>query len=333
MVDAGTSYSNDDIERKNRMKMYFMFVLVLTTGMIVADDTSIVPPGFIPGNIDSYSSNLLIEPHISGDNTCGDLFPDGHSIPSVPRGTDAFSFSEVNWSPFNLYGAGNPLLGLDMVTWSGDKVMTPMDSVYLLNPDDGTKFIALPLDPSNSYPFGCYVYSSINTNDYSNSSIYYTPDIGVTWTTTTNPSGSLGRGMDADFTTGLIWETYYNTGVFSFLHQSSTGTFHDLSAYIPGQLSGLTTYDNGGCKYLVINTYSSNYAYFFDLDDNLNFLGTAEYPYPTAFYKSYGLAYSPTRDTFFWSFKNTSDYCYLIELQLSTTSLEQSTWGEIKSSF
>jgi len=315
------------------MKRTYLFVLILLVGILAANDNSSAPHGVVPGPMNSSDSGMSFAPFTTVDNSM-----EGNSqladIAPVP-GTDAFTFTSVNWSSLNWFGSF--CRGLDVVNHGGtDMLMSPAvssDSVYFINFDDGLMNDKLPLDAANTGGWGSYPYGSINVNDYTNSSIFNSTDLGVSWTPYTNPSGSSGRGMDVDYTTSLVWETSSSDGVYSFTHQAATGTFYDISTYIPDQMSGLTVYENGGYHFLIVNTYGSGYAYFFDLDDNLNYLGTAAHPYQSTTQNAYGLSYCDARDTFFLAYKDTNGNCYLIEMELSITGLNQSTWGDIKSSF
>jgi len=317
------------------MKLTCILGLVLMIGILAANDNSSAPDGFIPGTLNSFNSSVPVVQSTTVDNSM-----EGNSgLPSIPpvTGTDAFSFTVVNWSVFNWFGPY--CRGLDVVSHGGgDLLMAPSissDTLYFINFNDGTLNDKIPLDPGNSGGWGSYPYASVNVNDYTNSSIFNSGDLGVSWTPYTNPSGSSGRGMDVDYSTNLVWETSSSDGVYSFAHLASTGTYYDISTYIPEQMSGLAVYDDGGGNHLlIINTYNSGYAYFFDLDNNLNYLAAVAYPYESFTEHSYGLTYSDERDTFFWAYKDANNTnCYLVEMELDLTSLEQSTWGDIKSSF
>ena len=315
------------------MKLICIFTtLLLITGIAAAADNASAPPGFEPSEVETAPADLSpAQQQLTG--TDGEN--SGYSgLPERPAGGRAYAFLEVNWSVIGWLG-GDALLGLDEVSHNGDMyIMTPRgDSLYFADRDNGTLADKLPLDPANSTPFGCYPYGSVNVNDFNNNNIFHSTDLGISWTTYTNPAGEEGRGMDVDYTEGLVWQTYDDTDLISFSHLSPTGDWHDVSSVVGGQMSGLAIYENGGDHWLFVTGYNLNWAYIFDLDNSLDYLGTADYPYPTTFEKSYGLTYSSERDTFFWSFKSTNGSCYLIELELEETALEQSTWGTIKSSF
>ncbi|MCD4701564.1 MAG: hypothetical protein K8S24_06875 [Candidatus Aegiribacteria sp.] len=321
--------------KERKMKNAFVLGLILMVGILVANDNSSAPDGFVPSVVNSSGSSMPVESFTSVDNSMGANNSEDCAILPVSTGTDAFTFTTVNWSHFSWFGSY--CRGLDVVSHSSvEMLMSPAissDSIYFINFNDGTMNDKVPLDPANTGGWGCYPYGSINVNDYMNNHIYNSTNLGVSWTAYTNPSASYGRGMDVDYSTDLVWETYSSTGVYSFSHLASTGTFYDISAYIPEMMSGLTVYENGGYHLLFINTYNTGYAYIFDLDDNLNYLGAVAYPYQSTTDHSYGLAYSNTRDTFFWAYKDTNTSCFLVEVELGLTGLEQSTWADIKSSF
>ena len=233
-------------------------------GILVANDNSSAPDGLVSGTMNSFDSSVPVVPFTAEDNSM-----EGYSEVSVipPTGTDGFTFTIVNWSYFNWFGSF--CRGLDAVAHSGvERLMCPSissDSLYIINMDDGTLIDKLPLDPGNTGGWGSYPYVSANVNDYTNSSLFNSTNLGVNWTVYTNPSGSSGRGMDVDYSTDLVWETSSSSGVYSFTHLASSGTYYDLSAVIPEQMSGLAVYENGGNHLLIVNTYNSTSAYFFDL--------------------------------------------------------------------
>ena len=211
--------------------------------------------------------------------------------------------------------------------------MSAVDSVYFISLDDGSKLLGTGLHSENDNAWGCYAYYGIAVGDWQDSDLYFTDNMGVTWNTYGNPAGPEGRGMDMDYNTNTVWEACGTSSLYSFAHASGSGTAHDVSSVISDQMSGLAVYNNGDDNWLLVNTYNSDCAYIFDLDDNLSFLGTAAYPYSSTFFKSYGITYTNTRDTFLWSFRDNVDNCYLVELELEESAMEQTTWGAIKSIF
>ena len=259
--------------------------------------------------------------------------------PSVSSGTDAFTFTEVDTHLVNYIGQWGR--GLDDVLHTDWMLMTPKtdsDSLLFIG-YNGSVSDKCPLD--NALAWGCYVYGtvsygSINVNDAGSDYIYNSVNQGSSWTAYDNPAENDGRGMDVDGG-GTVWETYKDDGVYSFSHLSPTGTFHDLSAVIPSTLSGLEAFDEEGDNYLFLNIYSPDAgeacAYIFDMNDDLNYLGTAEYPFASGCKNLYGITYSPIRDTFFCLYRSNGLNIYLAELMFNATALERSTWGSIKSVF
>ena len=312
---------------------FLLFVLIVTSVLAFAGENSIVPPGPEPGFIETESSDIT--------TTCSQLISnsDGENDsssdnPVVPAGSRAFSFSGLNCFSVDWLGAGNPLRGLDhVIFFSDDAVMSPRDSVYFISLDDGSKLLGIELDSENETTWGCYACAGIAVGDWQDNTLYFTENMGITWNTFGNPAGSEGRGMDMDYYTFTVWETHGSTTLYAFDHSSPVGTAYDVSSVIADQMSGLAVYNNGDDNWLLVNTYNSDCSYIFDLDDSLNFLGTAAFPYSSNFSKSYGLTYTDTRDTFLWSYKDNSDNCYLVELELEISALEQTTWGTIKSIF
>ncbi|MBD3277688.1 MAG: hypothetical protein GF388_05260 [Candidatus Aegiribacteria sp.] len=263
----------------------------------------------------------------------------GARTSSVSSGTDAFTFTEVDTHLVNYIGQW--ARGLDDVLHTDWMLMTPntaSDSLLFID-YYGSVSDKFPLN--NSGAWGCYVYGtvsygSVNVNDYGVDYIYNSVNQGTSWAAYDNPAESDGRGMDVDGG-GTVWETGNYDGVYSFSHLSPTGTYYDLSAVIPSLLSGLEAYDEEGDNYLFLNIYSPDAgeacAYIFDMNDDLNYLGTAEYPFASGCKNLYGITYSPIRDTFFCLYRSNGLNLYLAELQFNATALERSTWGSIKSVF
>ena len=315
------------------MKTTVILCIVIMVGMVAADYTSAAPDGFIPDVTVSSVSSATVTP-TELDNSEGEY---SHSTVTVTEpSTDDFTWSLVNWSSVSWLGAGNPLRGLDYCGYSdGYYIMSPRDGfLYIINMSDGTKHDEIPLDAANAYAYGSYPYSSVNVNDWVDNVIYHSPDLGVTWSTVTNPTNAEGRGMDCDYTAELVWETCDDYAIYSFTHGSTSGTAYDVSGSIPSQMSGLATFEYGGDTWLAVTCYISPNAYFYRVGTStLDYMGYGELPYAATFNRSYGITYFPDSDTFFWSFKNVSNNCYLIEMSLTLTGLEQSTWGSIKSQF
>lgn len=315
------------------MKTTVILCIVFIVGMVAADYTSAAPDGFIPDvTVSSVSSATVLPTDL--DNSEGEY---SHSTVTVTEpSSDDFTWNLVNWSSVSWLGAGNPLRGLDCCNYGGGNyIMSPRDGfLYMINMSDGTKYDEFPLDAANSYPYGSYPLASVNVNDWIKDVIYHSTDLGATWSTVTNPTGSNGRGLDCDYSAALVWETYINSAIYSFVHGATSGTAYDVSGSIPDQMSGLATFEYNGDTWLAVTCYNSPNSYFYQVRPGvLSYMGYGVLPYEPTFYKSYGITYFPDTDTFFWSFKNISNNCYLIEMSLTLTALEQSSWGSIKAQF
>lgn len=314
------------------MKTTLILCIIVMVGMVAADYTSVTPDGFIPdANVPAVSSVTVLTTDM--DNSEGEN--SYSTVTELEPPLDGFAWTEVNWSHLAWLG-GSSLRGLDYCGYSGGYyIMSPRDGwLYIIKMTDGTKYDEIPLAAANGSPYGSYPWSSVNVNDWVDNVIYHSTDLGVTWSTVTNPTGNNGRGMDCDYDGNLVWETYSSSAIYSFTTGSTSGTAYDVSGSIPSQMSGLATFEYNGETWLAVTCYNSPNSYFYQvLPGVLNYMGYCELLYASAFEKSYGITYFPDTDTFFWSFKNNVGNCYLIEMSLTLTGLERSSWGSIKAQF
>jgi len=249
-------------------------------------------------------------------------------------GTDDIVLTMVNnWS----LGSGKAL-GLDMFEGPG--------MYYVLGADNTNDYIqawdattctpagTLPLSASNGNCFGL-AWNNDNdtdtdtyyTNDFSVTTLFYTEDFGVNWTTSANPAGSNGRGMDFDGTD--YWMTNGDGGGL-WRFQPGVGQQNLAIPEVPTLPSGLAVFPNGSDVGVAVTTYNTFNIYFYNWNGaTLSYIGSAACP--TACTSSLGLTYSETSGNFFWAF-NSSGY-RLGEFSFDLTSLERSSWASIKSSF
>lgn len=257
-------------------------------------------------------------------------------VPAVPQtgGTDAVTLNLLNdWV------LTEKALGLDVfISGSGDYVLgvdNNLDIVQAYEPATGTPVGFLTLDAANAFCFGVAwnndpIDETYYTDDWAVGNLFFTDDFGSTWSTSSNPAGTMGRGMDFD---GLdYWMTSTTTGsVWRF--QPGVGQDNIPVPDVSGNLSGITVYPEGSDIGVIVAGYNDTFLHFYVWDGStLDYVGAAAYPVP-ALGSSYGLAYYETNGTLFWSYKDTSDNYHLAELEFDTTALQQSTWGNIKSSF
>jgi hypothetical protein len=246
--------------------------------------------------------------------------------------TKDIDIHEVDW--YNLGGAGNMCTGLDYGYHSTG------DVIVCSHPEDDTlQFLDLEtlaledtwnLDAANTNCFGNAVRSGVYTNDWFNTSYFFTNTSGSSWSTYANPAGDDGRGMDYDsWHTGLLWEAHSDTsgGVFSLISFSpgaTTGTWYDVTSYIPGQMSGLAVFDLEGNTGIAVNCYNTPEVFFFSFDgSDLRFLGSRGLPWSAYTSLSMGLAYSSENGLFYYSFMNTSGTYYVSKLRIDLRALFQ----------
>jgi hypothetical protein len=202
------------------------------------------------------------------------------------------------------------------------------DKVYTCDPDSGAEGDTLDYPWSSPSVFGVAMVSDSSYvfyfDEWSSSDLHIY-DAG--WSTDTNPVGTSGRGMDFDGSN--TWITDGSTGVCRF--QLGAGdAFYTLSEP-QDNLSGLTTFPFGANTGVMVTTYDDLNFYFYEFDgSSMLYFGSA--PVPVSCDNSYGLAYSDTRDSFFWSYRDTGGTHHIDELDITfvETAIEETTWGQIK---
>ncbi len=257
------------------------------------------------------------------------------SVLADQNGTDDYIISILNTfeTPY-----ATQILGLDYNDGYNSLffISNAEDELYNCSADDGTELNSWALDPVNDHAFGMADGGSFaHVNDFSSSDVYFFN--GVTWGTYPNPYNNDGRGMDFDGT--YIWEA------FGAIHATygaacafdKTGVL--LGAWnLPGittQLSGLAVFDTGtDATGIAVTSYSVHYIWFYEFTgSSMILLGSGQLPVSANAYYSLGLCYSSERNTYFWSYYDYSMVFHISELQITETSLERSTWGNIKTSF
>ncbi|MCK4806141.1 MAG: hypothetical protein KAT09_00770 [Candidatus Aegiribacteria sp.] len=234
------------------------------------------------------------------------------------------------------------ILGLDYVS-NGDFILFTDDesgdeNLFVCNAGNGTYVNAIDMPWTTPSPFGIGDFypagSQPHCNDFGDDLIRY----GINFTGSyPNVYDENGRGMDCDGT--YIWEAF---GPMSATYGACLRMFPDGTSVqawnLPGittQLSGLTVYPIPGKQGIAVTAYEwgspNHYIWFYEFNGStMSQLGSADLP---SCLLSFGLAYSGTRDTFFWSWMNASGICFISELEITETSLEETTWGSIKASF
>ncbi len=202
------------------------------------------------------------------------------------------------------------------------------DKVYTCDPDTGAEGSSMGYPWSHSNVFGLAMVSDssyIFYFDEWSSSILHIFTGG--WSSETNPVGSNGRGMDFDGSD--TWITNNDIGVCRF--RLGVGeVFYTLSEP-QAQLSGLTTFPLGANLGLMVTSYNDLNFYFYEFDgSSMVYLGST--PVPVSCASSRGLAYSASRDSFFWSYQDSGGTSHIDELDITfvETAIEETTWGQIK---
>ena len=264
-----------------------------------------------------------------GNNSPG--FMTSPTLEMESRGSADWDITVTSTNSFTCPYAQS-ILGLDYHLTQEALVFSSVldDCFYLCEPEGGTYLNTRNYDWTHSNVFGVVMVSTtpyiFYCDDWSDSFIHI---YRGGWTADMNPVGDNGRGMDFDGTD--TWITNDDIGVCRF--QLGVGqVFYTLSEP-QNQLSGLTTFPHGANLGMMVTAYDDLNFYFYEVDgSNMVYLGST--PVPVSCNTSYGLAYSASRDSFFWSYRYGGIY-YIDELDISITgsNIEETTWGQIKADF
>ncbi|RKZ03186.1 hypothetical protein DRQ25_17965 [Candidatus Fermentibacteria bacterium] len=284
------------------MMKYFLFVLVIAVVAFADNDdcTDISSgAGSYPSDGDDISTTVINE---------WEIFVCALGMDFFDLGTRSYFYVIDNNT--NL-----------LVLFNGGAGCIPLDS-YNLDAANGSGFgVAWNFDGSED---------TFYTDDSENASLFFTDDNGSTWSTASNPAGIQGRGMDFDGTD--YWTTNGNGGgVWRFL--PGVGQQNIATPELPTTPSGLTVFPYQSNLGIAVTCYQTFSIYFYVWDSStMTFLGSAPCPV-SGLTKSYGLAYTGTTETFFWTYQDGSGNYHLAEFSMSTNALEHSSWGAIKGSF
>lgn len=269
---------------------------------------------------------------VFADCNSDDFTPDGsRSDVSCGAENDNITITVLNTFSCNY---AEHILGLDFSSDSSDLLfVSNIDNMlYSCNPDNGNMISGIPLDyATDPHPWGVCVDGAGNRylNDFEESYIYWRVASG--WLLMDNPAGSCGNGMDFDGS--RIWETYdfLPDKIVSFNTNGSGVQFYEIPELGSEYASGLTTFPYGSDTGLMVASFDSHYFYFYSFDGS-TLISLGFVPCPLTCKYSYGLTYSSIRDTFFWSYKDTSDDYWITELdiEITGTTLMPVTWGSIK---
>ena len=231
-------------------------------------------------------------------------------------------------------------LGLDIFEDGGSAFFilgadNNLDILQAYDATSGTPLGALPLSGANGSCFGLAWNNDVAnetyyTDDWAGTDLFFTDDFGSTWSTYPNPAGINGRGMDFDGAD--YWITNGNGGGL-WRFQPGVGQENIAIPEVPTQPSGVTVFPNGSNIGVAVTTYNTLSIFFYEWNGStLAFIGSAPCP-ASGVASSYGLAYAETNGNIFWSYRDTSDNFRIAEFSFDLVSLEQTSWGAIKSSF
>ncbi|MCK4506195.1 MAG: hypothetical protein KAW14_11295 [Candidatus Aegiribacteria sp.] len=256
--------------------------------------------------------------------------PDG----TLPAGGDAITLNVID--TFQVPSAGQ-MLGLD--TQDGSNVLVVMDSeanlIRAVEMGTGDPVWTIPT-PDYAYFNCCYNWTSsgwyanccfINTNMY-----YYDGTWGIAFS---NPAETYGRGMDFQNDGNYIWETCseWITSTHRIYRIDETGGFIEYTiTEVPGQMSGLAVFPYNSNLGIFVACYNFQEWFLYEFDgSSLTYRGSGN-PGLSDFTSSYGLTYHPDTNTFFWSYENSTEQ-WIAEVEFTESTLEQSTWGNVKVQF
>lgn len=180
-------------------------------------------------------------------------------------------------------------------------------------------------------------YIDCDTSPY----IYRNPGSGA-WDSFPNPAALAGRGLSNDpsnwtaIVEGYSWAA--DRGFFSFDSDGSGSEYSSLEG-IWGTISGIAAHwvavdGQQDQPFAMVVTSSDQHEFLFYWRSGSTYYLYGQEPCPVDVQQSLGLAFAPSRDSFFWSYIGTNGQYYVSELFMPILGdLESTTWGAIKSGF
>jgi len=211
------------------------------------------------------------------------------------------------------------------------------DSIYAVNPNTGAKTFGMPCPPEIPQVYGicCYSISGesfIYINDWDSDTEIYRYSTLTGWSYAFDNPSPEPRGMDFDPSLN-IWEIDANSHILYVFDiggtVSDSWTLSELPSKDPCACS---VFPFGSDLGIIIggSEYPDFYFYSFD-GSTLEFLGSS--PVPQSAVASYGISWSDLTQSFYWIYRDGSIYrlCeFTVEFEVT---LDQSTWGAIKTEF
>lgn len=255
------------------------------------------------------------------------------SIPSSPSlyTNDAISLTYINSfqvpTTYHILGLAHSssFAGIGLKDSSEDSLHIVDHTGYPITAWGGHSNVGFGICHTWPVPYGWF------SNSWTSSNMYYY-EVGAGWSVAwSNPAGTSGRGLEYNIATNYFWQAVGYDGLY-WMDEYGANTYFPISEPT-SQMSGLTLFPYQGHIGIIVTTYDYQDWFIYEFEAGvLTYLGSAN-PGVGGFETSYGLTYNSIDDTFFWSYKAGSGDYWIGEFSMSGLSLEQDTWGGIKSGF
>ena len=265
---------------------------------------------------------------------------DGH-MGGSSSGHLAVQSNDVTLTPIGTFSvpSASQMLGLDYR--ESESCIAVMDNasstIRGIEPGTGAEVWKMSIPYNNTFGI-CQTGGPDNrwyATSWETSDIYrWNPDTRGWSVAFPDPAQTLGRGMDFDVESGYIWELDASGGLYR-IDETGGYTFFDIT-YALGWMGGIALFPYGDDLGIALTYYDFYYINFYSFDgSDLTFLGEGHIEI-TDFTYSYGIAYNPVTDTFFWSYKAYPSINRIMEFDFEfppPSSLDRATWGSIKTGF
>jgi len=254
-------------------------------------------------------------------------------------GSDDYTITLTSENVFSL-DFGSNLRGCDYADGYGELLISDYDtdSIYTVDPTTGDELARIACPPEIPDVLGVCYYETTDIylliNDWRDILNIWRMGFGTGWELAyANPSPEP-RGMDIDDAM-TVWEIDASSRVL--YHFDLNGSIIDTFSLteLPSSFAcGLSVFPFEGDLGIVVGGYAYADFYFYRYDGStLEFINSA--PVPQAMNQSYGISYSCDTGSFFWVYKDAANDYFLCEFtaEIEQVSLEQTTWGSIKSIF
>lgn len=261
----------------------------------------------------------------------------GDATPGAGSGFDYIDIDVLNtWqAPY-----ASEILDLSMTSSGELAFRSDLDmKIFLADPDDGSYIGEILLPGCSGFGLAC-LGSSYYIN--SDTSPYIFHSTGSTaWESFPNPAMFAGTGMTND---PNVWDTLSEAcsqaddRIYSFDYNGAGEEFGVLPE-VTGELSGIAAHwvaTDGLTElpFALVATCFYQHQFFFFFENGGVYYQYGLEPCPISEQQSLGLAFAPSRSSFFWSYLALDGEYYVSELSIPILGeLDSATWGAIKSGF